>query len=182
MTQDTRLPPCKGPNCGATDGVSHSPECEAQQAAAIAGGTFVPAPAAAQALPVVLGEGRYVIQHSAAGHTPQIMFVHATDEDRASLEVGESRDNPPGDTIHPEQVAGRILFAGVAGLDALETQLRMLRQVHFPDTGSAQAQPCDHLFEARPFDGSRSASVSCELFCVKCGYRPLTDETKGAQR
>jgi hypothetical protein len=35
--------PCKGMNCGATDGRNHSPECEAEHAAAIAGGTFVPA-------------------------------------------------------------------------------------------------------------------------------------------
>jgi hypothetical protein len=33
--------PCKGMNCGATDGVSHSIECEAEHSAAIAGGFFV---------------------------------------------------------------------------------------------------------------------------------------------
>lgn len=40
-------PPCKGLNCGATDGVSHSAECQAEHAAAVAGGTFVPAAAEA---------------------------------------------------------------------------------------------------------------------------------------
>jgi hypothetical protein len=34
-------PPCTGMNCGATDGVSHSPECRAEHAAAAAGGKFV---------------------------------------------------------------------------------------------------------------------------------------------
>lgn len=33
-------PPCKGMNCGATDGSSHSLECQAEHAAAIAGGRF----------------------------------------------------------------------------------------------------------------------------------------------
>ena len=33
--------PCAGMNCGATDGVSHSPECCAEHAAALAGGRFV---------------------------------------------------------------------------------------------------------------------------------------------
>lgn len=42
------LPPCKGLNCGTTTGRDHSPECEAEHAAAIAGGTFVPAAPAAQ--------------------------------------------------------------------------------------------------------------------------------------
>jgi hypothetical protein len=33
--------PCKGMNCGRTDGVNHSLECQAEHAAAITGGTFV---------------------------------------------------------------------------------------------------------------------------------------------
>ena len=36
-----RLAPCKGMNCGCTDGVNHSVECQAEHAAAIAGGRFV---------------------------------------------------------------------------------------------------------------------------------------------
>lgn len=37
---ETRV--CKGTNCTSTDGHGHSPECEAEHAAAIAGGSFVP--------------------------------------------------------------------------------------------------------------------------------------------
>jgi hypothetical protein len=37
-------PPCKGMNCGAIDGRSHSLECHAEHSAAIAGGRFVPLP------------------------------------------------------------------------------------------------------------------------------------------
>lgn len=33
--------PCKGANCGCTNGIDHSPECYAEHAAAIAGGKFV---------------------------------------------------------------------------------------------------------------------------------------------
>jgi hypothetical protein len=33
--------PCKGTNCGCMNGIDHSPECEAEHAAAIAGGKFV---------------------------------------------------------------------------------------------------------------------------------------------
>ena len=38
---ETQLPACKGMNCGCTDGRSHSLECQAEHAAAIAGGVFV---------------------------------------------------------------------------------------------------------------------------------------------
>lgn len=41
--QKSRNIRCKGLNCGSTTGRDHSPECEAQHAAAIAGGVFVPA-------------------------------------------------------------------------------------------------------------------------------------------
>lgn len=47
---------CKGMNCGATDGVSHSPECHAEHAATVAGGVFTkstaqPEPAAPSVAP-----------------------------------------------------------------------------------------------------------------------------------
>jgi rubrerythrin len=40
-TYRVSCPRCRGMNCGATDGVSHSLECQAEHAAAIAGGRFV---------------------------------------------------------------------------------------------------------------------------------------------
>lgn len=39
--QDDQSPACKGPNCGATDGRTHSVECQATHTAACAGGYFV---------------------------------------------------------------------------------------------------------------------------------------------
>ena len=41
--------PCAGMNCGCTDGFSHSLECQAEHAAAIAGGRFVKAADAMEA-------------------------------------------------------------------------------------------------------------------------------------
>ena len=44
------FPPCKGMNCGCTDGRSHSLECQAEHAAAIAGGRVVKDEPQAQAV------------------------------------------------------------------------------------------------------------------------------------
>jgi hypothetical protein len=41
------------------------------------------------------------------------------------------RDNVPGAVIQPDVMAVRIRFESVAGLDALEQQLRFLREEHF---------------------------------------------------
>jgi hypothetical protein len=46
--------PCNGMNCGCIDGRSHSLECHAEHAAAIAGGMFVPSLKPAQPAPVPL--------------------------------------------------------------------------------------------------------------------------------
>lgn len=58
MTNTTPHPtdalPCQGMNCGCTDGVTHSLECQAEHAAAIAGGTFVKQQAAVAELRAAL--------------------------------------------------------------------------------------------------------------------------------
>jgi len=62
---------CKGLNCGCTDGRSHSPECDAQHAAVIAGGTFLSdAPAAPQVGESVLREASRWL-HAAYDRPPQ---------------------------------------------------------------------------------------------------------------
>lgn len=64
------LPPCKGMNCGTTDFSKHSPECEAQHAAAIAGGYFVKLHSHAWIVEtntdLTEGRGRQQITHVAA--------------------------------------------------------------------------------------------------------------------
>jgi hypothetical protein len=44
------------------------------------------------------------------------------------------------------------------------------------------AQPCDHIYEARPIDGSRRASVPVEAVCRKCGARGGVSLTPDMQR
>jgi len=79
-----------------------------------------------------LGMGLYVINHSAAGEAPELAISIATDAEKAGRVVGDERDNVPGALVMPEDIAVRMCFANVAGLDALEGQLRKLRAVHFP--------------------------------------------------
>jgi len=41
---ETVMNKCKGMNCGATEGILHSAECQAEHAAALAGGVFIKQP------------------------------------------------------------------------------------------------------------------------------------------
>lgn len=81
-----------------------------------------------------LGTGNYLIDHSAVSDPAELVISIATDEEKAGRAVGEDRDNPPGKHIQPEDMAVRIRFENAAGLDALEKQLRYLREVHFPES------------------------------------------------
>jgi len=44
---------------------------------------------------------------------------------------------------------------------------------------ATQTQTCNHVYEARPIDGTTRASVQCEPVCRKCGYRPAVRAAKG---
>jgi hypothetical protein len=87
-----------------------------------------------------LGIGRYLINHSAAGSPAELVISLATKAEWDGREVGEERDNEPGAMIQPEAMAVRMCFENVAGLDALETQLRYVREVHFPESIAAAPQ------------------------------------------
>ncbi len=90
----------------------------------------------------LLGSGNYRIDHSAEGAPAELVISIATEADKLGRAVGDERDNPHGDAIQPEQMAVRICFQNVAGLDALEKQLCYLRNVHFPAaTPPQQAKP-----------------------------------------
>lgn len=67
-------PPCAGMNCGCTDGFSHSLECQAEHAAAIAGGRFVKA------------------QAEARGDEP-VRFPLSADEQRTALKSAQKVDD-----------------------------------------------------------------------------------------
>jgi hypothetical protein len=83
--------PCKGMNCGCTDGLSHSLECQAEHAAAIAGGVFVKAE---QAQPVawwdeklgVFDEKHFdQLQPLYTAPPPRHPWIGLTPEERADL-------------------------------------------------------------------------------------------------
>ena len=80
-----------------------------------------------------LGTGQYVINHSPAGNPAELIISVATDEEKAGRVVGDTQNNPDGVLLRPEMMAVRLRFSSVAGLDALEGQLKLLREVHFSD-------------------------------------------------
>lgn len=81
----------------------------------------------------ILGIGEYCIDHSVKGSPAEVVICPATALEKMGREVGDERENEEGDTIHPDDIAVRLLFENVAGLNALESQLRYVREVHFPD-------------------------------------------------
>lgn len=80
-----------------------------------------------------LGKGQYLINHSDSSQPAEIVISVATEQEKSGRIVGDERDNPPGTLLQPDAMAVRIRFDSVAGLDALENQLRKLRADHFPD-------------------------------------------------
>jgi len=85
-----------------------------------------------------LGLGAYLIDHSAHGQPAELVISVATEAEKAGRTVGDLRDTEEGAKIPVEKMAVRLEFANVAGLDALEQQLRILRSVHF---GTSPAAP-----------------------------------------
>lgn len=84
-----------------------------------------------------LGLGMYLLNHSDAGDPAELIVSIVSEEEAAGRTVGDLKDNAPGTVLQPEQMAVRLRFENVAGLDALEQQLRLLRDLHF--SGSAPA-------------------------------------------
>ena len=80
-----------------------------------------------------LGIGAYVINHT-ADKPAELIISMATDQEKAGRVVGDNRENPAGHMLQPEAMAVRLCFENVAGLNALEYQLAVLRDVHFPET------------------------------------------------
>lgn len=98
-----------------------------------------------------LGTGQYLLNHSAADEPAELVISIATDEQKAGREVGDDRGNPADAPIQPEVMAVRLRFENVAGLDALEKQLRYLRAEHFAATPSPAEQPKPAVsFQRRP--------------------------------
>ena len=77
-----------------------------------------------------LGTGAYLLLHSHADDDAELCIVPASESEKQGREVGDlSQDGP--EEVSADRMAVRIRFENVAGLDALEQQLRLLRKVHF---------------------------------------------------
>lgn len=88
-----------------------------------------------------LGTGQYLLNHTAPHEPAELIISIASDEDKAGRTIGDDRGNPAGKAIQPDEMAVRLAFTSVAGLDALEKQLRYLREVHFPQAAPVAPAP-----------------------------------------
>ena len=90
--------PCKGMNCGCTDGVSHSLECHAEHAAAVAGGSFVPGPDAPAAPPAVQPLTPQQIADAVEGMTVSVdvSTCDADEQHRVFGRITEAMEDPEG--------------------------------------------------------------------------------------
>lgn len=88
-----------------------------------------------------LGSGRYVLHNCPRTDEdhPSLVIAIATEEEKADRQVGELRHVTPGLMIQPDRIAVRLDFENAAALDALEQQLRFLREDSFPDSLAAPA-------------------------------------------
>lgn len=88
-----------------------------------------------------LGIGQYVLHNcpQADDERPSLVIAIATEEEKADRQVGELRHVTPGLMIQPDRIAVRLDFENAAALDALEQQLRFLREDSFPDSLAAPA-------------------------------------------
>lgn len=104
-----------------------------------------------------LGVGAYLLEHSAEGEDAELCIVPATEAEKAGRTVGDLRHfEGEREPISAERMAVRIRFDNVAGLDALEQQLRLLREVHFPTSPA-------HTSEARDAEWWRFCTGEHEL-------------------
>ena len=83
-----------------------------------------------------LGTGQYLLNACPATEVlpAELVISIATEEEKAGRVIGDLKDVEPGTEIDPSSMAVRLAFFSVSGLDALEQQLRILREESFPST------------------------------------------------
>ena len=83
-----------------------------------------------------LGTGQYLLDACPATKElpPELVISVATEEEKVGRIIGDLMDVKPGTELDPKSMAVRLAFFSVAGLDALEQQLRILREESFPNT------------------------------------------------
>ena len=80
----------------------------------------------------LLGSGQYLLDCSkVANGYPALIVSLATEEQKKGRVVGDTRVNEPGRMIQPEDIVVCFEFQTLAGLEALEQQLRFLREEFF---------------------------------------------------
>ncbi len=112
-------PPCKGMHCGCTDGINHSLECQAEHAAAIAGGKFVKAaPAAVAGLD---GDADWEIRgRLAASLTCWHRLTGAEADELVALAKSWSAPQPPAAAPAPIDMVLHCPQCGMQHVDAPE--------------------------------------------------------------
>lgn len=83
-----------------------------------------------------LGTGQYLLNACPATEDllAELVISIATEEEKAGRVIGDLKDVEPGTEIDPSSMAVRLAFFSGSGLDALEQQLRVLREESFPNT------------------------------------------------
>lgn len=140
-----------------------------------------------------LGTGQYLLDISGDANPAELIIHIATGEEKDGRTVGDLRDKSnPGEMIQPEKMAVRLAFFTVAGLDALEQQLRILRETHFaaapaapavpdgvPDTSLVICPNCCTQFRAIPQDVQRlmiDAGFEPPFVAASVVREPIIDE------
>jgi len=114
----------------------------------------------------LLGTGNYILNNSAAPPDPELgaefFITFATDADKSgNRQVGETRANDPNAApVRPEEMVLRIGFLTPQALDALEGQLRVLREENFPESVAAQPSLAPVVQAVQPTQAVRMLTVT----------------------
>lgn len=106
-----------------------------------------------------LGFGQYLLDNTVKPAQAELVISVAKEHEKVGKVVGGLYLNAPDTVVQPEDMAVRIRFGNVAGLDALEQQLRLLRDEHFPES-----QPPDNLQQASTAQVAPAKAWKCS-FC-----------------
>ena len=124
-----------------------------------------------------LGIGAYIINHTRADQYPELVITLATEHDKATRTIGDSQDNAPDSEIAADDMIVRLAFKNVEGLDALEAQLKLLRDVHFTDHTDDRYYgfPPQEPNDAAPAVAQDAAQDQSETECRDNPNTPLHD-------
>ena len=146
-----------------------------------------------------LGTGQYLLNACPATEVlpAELVISIATEEEKAGRVIGDLKVVEPGTEIDPSSMAVRLAFFSVSGLDALEQQLRILREESFPNTTPQPdrtaeleqlrqrvAEKDEVIAEAGEMLAMRDRQLAAleERRCEVCGYAEYHREHTGCLR